>query len=184
MRTRETAKGACVRLFELKIFILTSRSSSHSFSWAFVDFTTTDHATTALVNPKNHRLDGRSLVVEYASAEAVRRGGGGPRPKPDEAPGQRTRGSFRGGRGRPGDGGRDRGDRVVDRAWKGSKVETTVTSIDDSAEASQGREPRRPAGDGVGYKGVKGRSKPGAALALAKRESTAIVASQGKKITF
>jgi len=38
--------------------------------------------------------------------------------------------------------------------------------------------------DKGGYKGVKGRSKPGAALAMAKRESAAIVPSRGKKITF
>jgi hypothetical protein len=30
----------------------------------------------ALVNPRNHRLNGRDLVVEYASPDAVRRGGG------------------------------------------------------------------------------------------------------------
>ena len=40
---------------------------------------TTEHATTALTNPKNFFLNGRKLVVEYASPEAVRRGGGGPR---------------------------------------------------------------------------------------------------------
>ncbi|KAH9077129.1 hypothetical protein EDB83DRAFT_2504390 [Lactarius deliciosus] len=49
--------------------------------FAFVDFTSTEHATAALVHPKNHHLDGRKLVVEYASADAVRRGGGaGSRP--------------------------------------------------------------------------------------------------------
>jgi sirohydrochlorin ferrochelatase len=42
-----------------------------------VDFTSVEHATAALTNPKNHRLNGRHLVVEYASADAVRRGGGG-----------------------------------------------------------------------------------------------------------
>jgi hypothetical protein len=43
---------------------------------------------------------------------------------------------------------------------------------------------RMHSGDKDGYKGVKGRSKPGAALALAKRESAAIVASKGQKIKF
>ena len=52
-------------------------------SWAFVDFTSTEHATAALTNPRNHQLNGRKLVVEYASPEAVRRGGGGP-PRKDK----------------------------------------------------------------------------------------------------
>ena len=49
--------------------------------WAFVDFTNTEGATDALVNPKNHFLDGRKLVIEYASRDAVRRGGNIPRSK-------------------------------------------------------------------------------------------------------
>jgi RNA recognition motif-containing protein len=44
--------------------------------FAFVDFTSIEHATKALVNLRNHRLNGRDLVVEYASPDAVRRGGG------------------------------------------------------------------------------------------------------------
>lgn len=47
-----------------------------TLSWAFVDFHTTVQATAALIDPRNHSLNGRALVVEYASAEAVRRGGG------------------------------------------------------------------------------------------------------------
>lgn len=35
---------------------------------------TVEHATSALINPKNHQLNGRNLVVEYASPDAVRRG--------------------------------------------------------------------------------------------------------------
>jgi RNA recognition motif-containing protein len=50
-------------------------------SWAFVDFHTIPQATAALLDHRNHSLNGRKLVVEYASADAVRRGGGlgGPR---------------------------------------------------------------------------------------------------------
>jgi RNA recognition motif-containing protein len=60
-------------------------------SWAFVDFHTIAQATSALLNPHNHSLNGRKLVVEYASADAVRRGGGGAkqgstkkRPRPED----------------------------------------------------------------------------------------------------
>ena len=38
--------------------------------------------------------------------------------------------------------------------------------------------------DGVSHKGPRTRPKPGAALALAKRESAMIVPGQGHKITF
>lgn len=40
-----------------------------------MDFFDIKRATTSLLNPHNHYLNGRSLKVEYASAEAVRRGG-------------------------------------------------------------------------------------------------------------
>lgn len=78
-----------------------------------------------------------------------------------------------------------------DRGWKGSRVaireEAGGDEIQETESAATKHDPgHRPssASDRGGYKGVKGRSKPGAALALAKRESAAIVASQGQKITF
>ena len=40
----------------------------------FACFTSIEHATGALANPRNHRLDGCNLVVEHASHDAVRRG--------------------------------------------------------------------------------------------------------------
>jgi len=164
--------------------------------WAFVDFTSIEHATAALINPKNHRLDGRSLVVEYASAEAVRRGGGWLKSKTEET-GPR-RGSFRSGRTDRGGGSeRGRSTRVNQgdkegRGWKGSrveigqgdKVESALLKDEDIAPKAQDSGRLYSGADRGGYKGVKGRSKPGAALALAKRESVAIVASQGQKITF
>lgn len=143
-----------------------------------------------LVNPRNHRLDGRNLVVEYASAEAVRRGGGGPRPKVDEGlgPGQRRRSAYRGDKpnrgihptGRDGNGDGDREDRRVSRP---PKVEAGRQDAVANARPQVGRG-LRDHGDNAGYRGVKGRSTPGAALAMAKRESAAIVTSKGQKITF
>jgi len=111
--------------------------------------------------------------VEYASAEAVRRGGG-PRSKLDDGTGPR-KGSFRGGGTDHGD--RERKNSHVGGERKEPRVEDIVTKVNDPRRTRSGS-------DKDGYKGVKGRSKPGAALAMAKRESAAIVASQGQKITF
>ena len=153
------------------------------------------------MNPKNHRLDGRSLVVEYASPDAVRRGGGGPRPKTGAPSGEARQGRRpervgpRGLKQRDRSGidptGQDRHANNDRGGWKGSReASAQVGAVSAAHEAAEVEAPRKKYegsgtdGASVGYKGVKGRSKPGAALALAKRESTAIVASQGKKITF
>ena len=149
-----------------------------------------------MVNPRNHRLDGRELVVEYASAEAVRRGGGGPRPKADQGTGPRKI-SFRGHNDRSGAGkrggvsrgghgdseGRGRTD-VGDEIGRGANALDHYDAAPDLVEEVHESRRAHSGTDKGGYKGVKGRSKPGAALALAKRESAAIVASQGQKITF
>ncbi|KAI0036788.1 hypothetical protein K488DRAFT_81776 [Vararia minispora EC-137] len=60
-----------------KVRMGTFEDSGKCKGWAFVDFTSIKYATAALTNPRNHHLNGRNLVVEYASPEAVRRGGGG-----------------------------------------------------------------------------------------------------------
>ncbi|KAF8514847.1 RNA-binding domain-containing protein [Hysterangium stoloniferum] len=59
-----------------KIRLGTFEDTGNCKGWAFVDFHNVEDATAVLINPRNHNLDGRKLVVEYASAEAVRRGGG------------------------------------------------------------------------------------------------------------
>lgn len=149
--------------------------------FAFVDFTTIDHATTVLINPKNHLLNGRKLVVEYAGADAVRRGA--PKVKrEDVAPPRRRDTQSRGPR-------PDRPDRRQhDSSWSKPKEELSERpplvddqepvkhrygERDDQTQSTSGRK-----------KGPRVRPKPGAALALAKRESAAIVPSKGQKITF
>ncbi|KAI9625223.1 hypothetical protein H4Q26_016414 [Puccinia striiformis f. sp. tritici PST-130] len=62
-----------------KVRMGTFEDSGKCKGFAFVDFHTVEQATNVLVNMKNHRLDGRNLTVEYASAEAVKRGGGSAR---------------------------------------------------------------------------------------------------------
>ncbi|KAI0353506.1 hypothetical protein OH77DRAFT_1427200 [Trametes cingulata] len=160
-----------------KVRMGTFEDSGKCKGWAFVDFTTTEHATAALTNPRNHQLDGRKLVVEYASPEAVRRGGAGPRP--DKA----HKGQQAGGK-------RDRAARG-DRADDGQKAEDDHRPAKkrraeggDEEQPEGGRPGRKADAGGKGGKGARARAKPGAALAQAKREEVAIVPSQGKKIVF
>lgn len=150
--------------------------------FAFVDFTSIEHATDALINPKNHHLNGRTLVVEYAGADAVRRGA----PKSAKLVDREHKGK-----------GGDRPPRADNPRYKRDRLPRQVEEQPKTTETAEAVKPRQrkswdgkdsPAkGDivhGVRHKGPKTRPKPGAALALAKRESVAIVPSQGKKITF
>lgn len=128
-------------------------------------------------------MDGRKLKVEYASADAVRRGGG-PGPRPERSKYNRENG-------------RDdaRGDRDQRRGTRTSVIDAGGDSVmEDGAGGGDAA-----VGAGVGgedsppkrkeervrldRKG-KPRTKPGAALAAAQREQAAIVPSLGKKITF
>lgn len=149
--------------------------------FAFVDFTSIEHATAVLINPKNHHLNGRTLVVEYAGADAVRRG----TPK-SAKPVDRPEHKGRGGRRPPrADNPRYRTDQPPKQAEEQPEAVEAATTVEPK-KARDGKD--RPAkgdnADGVRHKGPKTRPKPGAALALAKRESVAIVPSEGKKITF
>ncbi|KAI0736154.1 hypothetical protein C8Q72DRAFT_769331 [Fomitopsis betulina] len=141
--------------------------------WAFVDFVSAEYATEALVNPKNHFLDGRKLVIEYASLDAVRRGGNIPRPRTEhahangEAPREdRKRKSFP----------EDQGDPVVEETGDGEDASHKKQRTEDwhGTRGALGRDKKPP----------RARPKPGAALALAKRETAAIVPAQGRKIVF
>ena len=138
--------------------------------WAFVDFTSTEHATSALTNQRNHHLNGRKLVVEYASPEAVRRGGGGPPRENLKNP-------------------RERG-QVAKRERPARHDQAGAEVGNEAEQPEQPAKKRRVAGEDQvkGREKEKGRrvarSKPGAALAMAKREDPSIVPSQGKKIVF
>ena len=163
-------------LYQLKIFEISVLTGEITPRFAFVDFTSVEHATAALIHPKNHQLDGRKLVVEYASADAVRRGGGaGHKPRKMSAEGH-TEGRSRSRR-------RDSlgGDKANEKA---NDLEPVTTNSRPQKEKSTA------AGRGndtsAKLKGYtrKSRPAPGAALALAKREQVAIVPSQGRRITF
>lgn len=129
-------------------------------------------------------MDGRKLKVEYASADAVRRGGG-PGPRPERSKYNRE--------------GRDdaRGDRDQRRGPRTSVIDAGEDAVmdDGTGDRSVGVGAGGGAGEDSGppkrkeervrldRKG-KPRTKPGAALAAAQREQAAIVPSLGKKITF
>ena len=142
---------------------------------------TVEHATSALINPKNHQLNGRKLIVEYASPDAVRRGA--PKGKSSDGPTAKDR--------------RNRPPKRTFHDFKSNDSFTQSKEAPESADAGKilvaDSDPINNAssvkgwisskGD-VRHKGPKSRPKPGAALALAKRESVAILPSQGHKITF
>ncbi|KAH8105978.1 hypothetical protein BXZ70DRAFT_917633 [Cristinia sonorae] len=167
-----------------KIRMGTFEDTGKCKGWAFVDFHRKEDATEALVNVRNHRLDGRQLVVEYASPDAVRRGGAGPRPEKDKAKAHASgqgesfsRGDTRPKRKAAGEDGDEGGDAPMVAgggdeipAWKKRRTDTDT----------DGARTHRYSRDGK----PKARPKPGAALALAKRETATIVPSQGKKIVF
>ncbi|GAA5896842.1 hypothetical protein JCM6882_005048 [Rhodosporidiobolus microsporus] len=189
------AKDAGIR----KVRLGTFEDSGKCKGWCFVDFHLPAQATRALLNLRNHTLNGRKLNVEFASADAVRRGGLGSRAA-GKAAGRARR---EGGGGRFGD---EDGDEQGQRGRKRPRFDNGGGEWDDGAvrdlaaaggfardgplHAHGGR--RGGAGgfdrdDGRGKKGGVGdgkRAKPGAALANAQRASEAIVASTGRKTTF
>lgn len=119
--------------------------------------------------------------MEYAGADAVRRGA----PK-SAKPVDRAEHKGSGGRKPPqADNPRYRTDRPPKQAEEQPEaVETAATVEPKKARGGKDRSAKGDNVDGVRHKGPKTRPKPGAALALAKRESVAIVPSEGKKITF
>lgn len=137
---------------------------------------TVEHVTSALINPKNHQLNGRNLVVEYASPDAVRRGA--PKGKSSDGPTAKDR--------------RNRFPSRPHHDFRSTPSFSQPKETSESADAGKfpiaDSEPINhtsvPSKGDVRHKGPKTRPRPGAALALAKRESAAILPSKGHKITF
>lgn len=179
--------GAGIR----KVRMGTFEDSGLCKGFAFVDFHTTEQATAALIQPRNHHLDGRKLVVEYASADAVRRGGGGGPRRPRENSGGKS------------------GKRAAAADGQGPAKRARVDADEDaemqddagaapqkrSGKARPGKSERMlakglvaPAAAAGGAAHGKAKSQrrpnPGAALADAPRASAAIVPSKAQKIVF
>lgn len=152
-----------------------------------MDFTSIDNSTAALINPKNHHLNGRDLKVEYASPDAVRRGGsstGGavPKRRPLSAGYKKTRGRKKDGEAAQDDGtkpGSATRDDHPPHARNDSKNRMKVGKERPSSFSTAGK-----LADRGKEMGTNSRPRPGAALAQAKRETAAIVPSQGKKVVF
>ncbi|KAG6850917.1 hypothetical protein H0H93_006743 [Arthromyces matolae] len=171
-----------------KIRMGTFEDSGLCKGFAFIDFTSIEHATASLVNPKNHQLNGRKLVVEYAGADAVRRGapkvkredGSAPPPRKFKSDGPAPHKRIDRSEKRP-----RRDELPVDEGNEEQGEKAGEKASDDEIKAERRREGR----DGFPefekrQKGPRSRPKPGAALAQAKRESAAILPSKGNKITF
>jgi len=168
---RKQSKAPWIR----KVRMGTFEDSGLCKGFAFVDFMTTEDATSALINPKNHQLNGRKLKVEYAGVEAVRRGA--PKSKATEMTESTRRQNAL-----------SAGHRLRSQDAK-TIIRREITNEGDDQVTPKPKwsksESRHSAGNDSGrHKGPRTRPKPGAALALAKRESAAIIPSQGQKITF
>ncbi|KLO10138.1 hypothetical protein SCHPADRAFT_878411 [Schizopora paradoxa] len=166
-KTKDMKREAGIR----KVRMGTFEDSGLCKGFAFVDFISAEHATAVLINPRNHKLNGRQLVVEYASPDAVRRGG------------HREKGE-----GRPKGPKNFTNSKPVGRKYtEGGEEDSEQVHGDDNGQGDKGgdgsfasRKNERGSKDGYS----KRRPKPGAALALAKRENVAIVPSEGTRITF
>ncbi|KAG9317741.1 hypothetical protein JVU11DRAFT_1958 [Chiua virens] len=180
---RVDTKGSVHQNFALfSWFILTIRClyATGDNRFAFVDFTSIEHATEVLVNPRNHCLNGRDLVVEYASPDAVRRGGGGPR-NPKLSRNQKGRG-----------GGENKSPRIPHKGSTNTPYTkqrrprpAEAEGADDAEIPAGGTTSRSRQSDRAGRdRGYTRRARPGAALAQAQRQSAAILPSQGQKIMF
>ncbi|KAI0053614.1 hypothetical protein FA95DRAFT_1552104 [Auriscalpium vulgare] len=161
-----------------KVRMGTFEDTGHCKGFAFLDFTKLEHATAALVNPKNHQLNGRKLVVEYASADAVRRGGGAPRPlrsneRPDKRVGPRQM------RKKP----QVEKAALIAQEEAATAPEKPAGAVKFPPEKGAEKYKSGPGGDRK-ERGNKRRAAPGAALAMAKREQVSIVPSSGKRIVF
>ncbi|KAG8929088.1 hypothetical protein FRC02_006026 [Tulasnella sp. 418] len=162
-----------------KVRMGTFEDSGNCKGWAFLDFASPQHATAALLNSRNHHLDGRKLVLQYATPDAVRRGGyrtkEAAKPQEDSVSKPLDRLRKSNGQLQGSDGASISGD-IEDQKSPRKRVKR------EDAAANEHRK-RGPTGGRV-KQASHSRPKPGAALASAQREKMSIVASQGKKIVF
>lgn len=143
-----------------KIRMGTFEDSGKCKGFAFVDFDSASLATKALIEPRNGRLLGRLLQIEFASSDAVRRGASKDL-LPDYVPERRRRRSR---------------STFNDEDIKENALEE---QDHDAAQEDNHTAPRRP-----GASRAPRRVRPGAANASAPRQNYGIVPSEGKRTTF
>lgn len=168
-------------------------------SFAFVDFFTPAHATATLIDPRCTRLDGRDITLQYAGADAVRRGAvkGSAAASAGTHSGDRAHKSGA----RPwAYGGERPAKRARDDAYAEGAEQTEEflgpappKHFDPDAPVEKVHKPtreerlaKRAADAAAGRGGPQRRAKPGAALANAQRGQTGIVTegTPATKITF
>ncbi|MBW0488290.1 hypothetical protein O181_028005 [Austropuccinia psidii MF-1] len=165
---QSTSEGAGIR----KVRMGTFEDSAECKGFAFVDFFNVQQATEALLNIKNHTLNGRKLVVEYASPDAVRRGGGTIKSIPRKSISSNQVGNSE--------------DKNVksSRPKLNNQCETESTfqhqPIPTELKSDQGLDEKSESIEAMPEKkasktGFKGRLKPGAALANARRAPIGII---------
>ena len=160
--------------------VVQSFRRSCSVSFAFLDFHSVDLATATLINRKNYAWDGRALLLQYASEDAAKRAGSGPKRNHRVPRTERTLGM----------------DKAIMRPPKRKFEPVAVVDVNpepiapsaDIPEPASAPEHLAPPARKNDQRGKKweaaGRPRPGAALAMAKREKVGIVEAQGNKITF
>ncbi|WVO17509.1 hypothetical protein L204_105202 [Cryptococcus depauperatus] len=130
--------------------------------FAFLDFISSRHAKVALAIRKNHFYNGRRLTLEFASENAAKRSGAG-KSKPESK--TKAKNHYP----------------KHNNAYDGPADSVTEAFKQEAEEEST----RASSGDKRGRKWeVSGRPRPGAALAMAKREQVGIVEATGTKVTF
>ncbi|KAI8454989.1 hypothetical protein BY996DRAFT_6413463 [Phakopsora pachyrhizi] len=182
-----------------KVRMGTFEDSGKCKGFAFVDFKTAKQATDALLNTRNYTLDGRRLVLEFASPEAVRRGGGiltktQRHSNPSFKRGGENYSILRQNNRRVARSDQNCGN--DHRSYKADNF-SERSQVDDGGKGFEAVNRVDPKVDGALKKDLseekivrnsfKGRQTPGAALANAKRASTGIVKNptvKGTKIVF
>ncbi len=148
-------------------------------SFAFLDFYSPGEATKALTNRMNHYFDERKLALQYASVEATKRSGGrdpskkvlnGPRLG---LPQRKTAPSV------------EKGILKDTRSREPPSRPTEDEAMGEVEVVQRSDEAVRPVKDKRGKKWeAAGRPRPGATLAMAKREKVGIIEGKGEKIVF
>lgn len=151
--------------------------------FGFLDFHTIEQATASLIDPHNTYLDGRKIILQYASADATRRGASKTQKSAIESKMSRPRNELKVGF-------RKRPARREENEERKEEAAPEPGSFDPNAElpkkhkeTKEERMARREREGGARGGGGR-RAKPGAALANAQRASTGIVQSTGVKVTF
>lgn len=134
----------------------------------------------ALTNRKNHVYDGRKLTLQYASAEATKRSGGRNASKKVIAGAKKVSAVGRAGPKRKAADVTNIS--IAQDLFRADEPPHLTAGVPAETQRTQAVERK---GDQRGKKWeAAGRPRPGAALAMAKREKVGIVEGQGEKIVF